>query len=107
MPALKNQKGGTAVKNGAAAAELGKMSRSQAVTTYGVGSIYEFRTFGARSLLQSVVVKDHLEWRMHGAEGIVLEPVLQRSLGKRLFRLPPDGTTGAAIAVARFPATLL
>jgi hypothetical protein len=83
------------------------MSRSQAVTTYGVGSVYEFRTFGVKSLLQSVVVKDHLDWGMRGAEAVVREPVLQRALGKRYFRLPPDGTTQAAIAVSRFPSTLV
>ncbi len=91
----------------AASAELGKMSRSQAVTTYGVGSVYEFRTFGVKALLQSVIVKDHLDWGMRGAEAIVLEPVLQRALRKRYFRLPPDGTTPAAIAVSRFPRTLV
>lgn len=83
------------------------MTRSQAVTTYGVGSVFEFRTFGAKSTLQSVVVRDHLLWGMQGAEGVVREPVLQRTLGKRFFRLPPDGTTKAAVAVSRFPRTLV
>src|SRR5471032_972061 len=95
------------VPGGATPTDLGKMSQSQAVTTYGVGSVYEFRTFGVKSLLQSVIVKDHLDWGMGGAEAIVLEPVLQRALRKRYFRLPPDGTTQAAIAVSRFPRTLV
>ena len=57
-----------------------KIRRSQAVTTFGVGSIYDFGS-------ESFVAMDTTEWKK-GDPDIRL-PRLERFLGKEGFRSPP------------------
>ena len=83
----------------------GTMPRSQAVSTYGIGSVYELRSHHSGGpVLHSVMIAG-LDW--WPPSSTLLEPDLARSLGVRHFRKPPvDSETwehGGAIPAVRFP----
>lgn len=91
----------------------GTVSRSQAVSTFGIGSIYELRRYsGGAESLHSVMIAG-LEWWNAGDMTTVREPVLERSLGIRYFKLPPsednfERTNGQSyVPAVRFPRWLV
>lgn len=75
--------------------DLGKLRRSQVVTTFGPGSIVDFRVGGFRGAPVSAVVAGLEQWNeMASSPGLahpqqISEPRLQRKLGVSGFRLPP------------------
>ena len=93
---------------------VGRMGRSQAVTTFGTGSIYELRTFrNGRATLHSVMVAGLDAWDRYKYDlQFVREDVLARILSVQNFFLPPvepDYHTGGDIPVVpavRFPELL-
>jgi hypothetical protein len=91
----------------------GSVSRSQAVSTFGIGSIYELRRYsGGSESLHSVMIAG-LEWWNAGDMSTIREPVLERSLGVRYFKLPPseenfERTDGKSyVPAVRFPRWLV
>lgn len=83
----------------------GTMPRSQAVSTYGIGSVYELRSHHSGGpVLHSVMIAG-LDW--WPSSPTLIEPDLARSLGVRNFRKPPaSGDTREnppAIPSVRFP----
>ena len=76
---------------GANARMVGRMGRSQAVTTFGIGSIYELRTFrNGKATLHSVMVAGLEAWDRYKYElQFVREDVLARILRVQTFFLPP------------------
>jgi hypothetical protein len=90
----------------------GKVGRSQAVSTYGVGSIYELRMFRGAGLnsLHSVMMAG-LEWWPRSGEAKIREPVLQKVLKVKYFRLPPvaedDDKDASCVPAVRFPRWLV
>jgi hypothetical protein len=90
----------------------GKVGRSQAVSTYGVGSIYELRMFRGTGLnsLHSVMMAG-LDWWPRSGEAKIREPVLQAVLKVRYFRLPPVAEDGdedrCYLPAVRFPRWLV
>ena len=88
---------------------VGKLGMSQAVSTFGVGSIYEMRSVGSGSadlVLHSVMVAGLQSWPMDNAS-ILREPSLAHALGVSEFRRPPvdsgDSRTSKSIPAVRFP----
>lgn len=75
--------------------ELGELRRSQVVTTFGPGSIADFRVGGFRGAPVSVVIGGLEQWGDESsAPGLahpqqISEPRLQRKLNVNGFRLPP------------------
>lgn len=75
--------------------ELGELRRSQVVTTFGPGSIADFRVGGFRGAPVSVVIAGLEQWDDESsARGLahpqqISEPRLQRKLGVNGFRMPP------------------
>src|SRR5688572_25585311 len=70
---------------------VGRMGRSQAVTTFGTGSIYELRTFrNGKATLHSVMVAGLEAWDRYKYDmEFIREDVLARILGVQNFFLPP------------------
>src|SRR5262245_40068452 len=70
---------------------VGKMGRSQAVTTFGTGSIYELRTFrNGKATLHSVMIAGLEAWDRYKYDlQFIREDVLARILGVQNFFLPP------------------
>jgi len=81
---------------------------SQAVSTFGIGSIYEMRTSssGASMILHSVMVAG-LDFWPNDQASIIREPSLERALRVDYFRRPPleESTGGSSrnIPAVRFP----
>ncbi|MDY6797818.1 MAG: DUF1998 domain-containing protein [Pseudomonadota bacterium] len=91
----------------------GEVARSQAVSTFGVGSIYELRTFSRNSAgtLHSVMIAGLDYWKPDPACEIH-EPSLERALGVKHFFLPPAGEDrwkmgDPAVPAVRFPRWLV
>lgn len=78
--------------------KLGKIRRSQVVSTYGPGAIIDFRAGGHGGAPISVVAAGLDEWdNLSLAKGLnndqcIEEPRLQKQLNKAGFRLPPVGS---------------
>lgn len=93
---------------------VGKMGRSQAVTTFGVGSIYELRTFrNGKATLHSVMIAGLDAWdRFRNDMPIIREDILARVLRVDYFLAPPSqperswDESGAVIPAVRFPEVL-
>lgn len=90
----------------------GTVSRSQAVSTFGPGSIYELRRYsaGAQSL-HSVMIAGLEDWDAASLAWIY-EPVLARALNVRGFKLPPskadfDRRERCHVPAYRFPKWLV
>lgn len=87
---------------------VGKLGMSQAVSTFGVGSIYEMRSVGGSAdlVLHSVMVAGLQSWPMDHAS-ILREPSLAYALGVVEFRRPPveggDSRSSKSIPAVRFP----
>lgn len=70
-------------------APSGRMTRSQSVSTFGVGAIFELRfSSNNEQVLNSVIIAGLDEWPEDACLPID-EPVLQRALGVSHFRLSP------------------
>jgi len=67
---------------------IGKVNRSQVVSTFGIGSLYELRTFSGTSQVNSVIIAGLDYWPERELETID-EPVLAASLGVSEFKAPP------------------
>ena len=88
----------------------GQMTRSQAVSTFGVGSIFELRfSVAGDQVLNSVMIAGLEEWPEEFLVQIY-EPTLQRALGVKYFCLPPEAresreppTENESIPAYRFP----
>ena len=84
---------------------LGRVSRSQTVTTYGPGSLYELRTFKGGAIANSVIVAGTHLWP--DAELLEIpEPTLAASLGVDRFLMPPsaeDEDNPVSVPAYRFP----
>lgn len=66
----------------------GKIGRSQIVSTFGIGSIYELRKFGGgKSTLHSVMVMGQEYWPKYLQP--LFEEDLQSFLGVKCFKVPP------------------
>lgn len=71
-------------------AATGTVSRSQAVSTFGPGAIYELRRYsGGSQSLHSVMIAGLEDWDAASLAWIY-EPVLARALNVRGFKLPPS-----------------
>lgn len=71
---------------------LGQITRSQAISTYGPGGIFELRKSGRHgNSLNSVMICGIDRWKMEESEKIV-EPTLAKSLHVGGFRAPPPVT---------------
>ncbi len=88
---------------------IGKIGMSQAVSTFGVGSIYEMRASsgGASMILHSVMVAGLDHWP-NDASSTIREPSLEKTLNVDYFRRPPveeknSGNSPKAIPAVRFP----
>jgi hypothetical protein len=90
---------------------VGKLGMSQAVSTFGPGSIYVMRSVDSGSgdlVLHSVMVAGLESWPNDSVE-IIREQSLARSLGVTHFRLPPSegqdrfSSLKTAIPAIRFP----
>ncbi len=99
---------------GASLRMVGRMGRSQAVTTFGTGSIYELRTFrNGKATLHSVMVAGLDAWDRYKYDlQFIREDVLARILNIQNFFLPPvepEYQTGAdtpVVPAVRFPEVL-
>ena len=74
---------------------LGKVRRSQVISTYGVGSIVPLED-------ESFMVAGIDRWRVGAAEEIH-EPRLERKLGVNALYVPPAGGPAGDVPVVRFP----
>ena len=91
-----------------AMSNVGRLGMTQAVSTFGVGSIYEMRTSsgGASMILHSVMVAGLDYWPNSGT---IREPSLEKTLKVSYFRRPPleekknSNNTPKAIPAVRFP----
>jgi len=84
---------------------IGKVSRSQTVTTYGPGSLYELRTFKGGAIANSVIVAGTHLWPADEMQE-VSEPTLAASLGVDRFLMPPsaeDEDNPVPVPAYRFP----
>lgn len=84
---------------------IGKISRSQTVTTYGPGSLYELRTFKGGAIANSVIVAGIHLWPVEEMQE-VSEPTLAASLGVDRFLMPPsaeDDDNPVPVPAYRFP----
>jgi hypothetical protein len=84
---------------------IGKVSRSQTVTTYGPGSLYELRTFKGGAIANSVIVAGTHLWPQDEMQEIS-EPTLAASLGVDRFLMPPsaeDDDNPVSVPAYRFP----
>ncbi|MBK8686901.1 MAG: hypothetical protein IPN24_00180 [Betaproteobacteria bacterium] len=91
----------------------GRMGRSQAITTFGVGSIYELRTFRqGKATLHSVMVAGLDAWeRFKSDMQVVREDVLKKILKVDYFLAPPiepdyPSEESPALPAVRFPGVL-
>ena len=92
----------------------GKMTRAQAISTFGVGSIFELRhSSGGEQVLNSVMVAGLDEWNESMLQEIH-EPTLERALGVSHFYLPPElpddrraPTKEESLPAYRFPAWMV
>ena len=90
---------------------VGKLGSSQAVSTFGVGSIYEMRSVGkSGSLIVHSVMLSGLEFWPADLSSYIYETSLQKALRVRYFRRPPvdqsrTGGLSLAIPATRFPLT--
>ncbi len=81
---------------------------SQAVSTFGIGSIYEMRSAGNSGdlVLHSVMMAGLEYWPLDNSS-ILREPSLAHALGVNVFRRPPvagdDARTSKAMPAVRFP----
>ncbi|MCU8005727.1 DUF1998 domain-containing protein [Shewanella sp. SM96] len=86
---------------------IGKVSRSQSVTTYGPGALYELRTFKGGAIANSVIIAGIHRWPVSEMnENRISEPTLAASLGVDRFLMPPsaeDGDDSPPIPAYRFP----
>jgi hypothetical protein len=86
---------------------IGKVSRSQSVTTYGPGALYELRTFKGGAIANSVIVAGIHKWpESEMNDNRISEPTLAASLGVDRFLMPPsaeDGDDSPPIPAYRFP----
>jgi len=88
------------------------VSRSHVITTFGVGSVYELRRYsGNSSSLHSVMILG-LDWWSPDDLETVVEPVLQKALMVKYFKLPPseeefESCSRAHVPARRFPAWLV
>lgn len=91
-------------------ARIGKIAPSQIVTSVGIGSIYELRSFAKRgpASLHSVMIAG-LDWWPEEDLSRVREPLLERALGVRYFCLPPveDNDSDSVVPAIRFPKWLV
>lgn len=90
-------------------ASFGRITRSQAVSTYGIGAIFEMRTFsGKKGALHSVMTSGLKAWSQGQKLPVIREIALEQILGVQSFRQPPsgDGSEGA-LPVVRFPRWLV
>ena len=97
------KKGGT--NRGKKKGPIGKVSRSQTVTTYGPGSLYELRTFKGGAIANSVIVAGTHLWPVDQMQE-VSEPTLAASLGVDRFLMPPsaeDDDNPVPVPAYRFP----
>ena len=97
------KKGGT--NRGKKKGPIGKVSRSQTVTTYGPGSLYELRTFKGGAIANSVIVAGTHLWPVDEMQE-VSEPTLAASLGVDRFLMPPsaeDDDNPVPVPAYRFP----
>ncbi len=89
---------------------VGKLSRSQVVRTFGVGSIFEMRSYkDASASLHSVMIAGLDHWDGSALRNVP-EPVLQRALKKRCLKMPPaEDEEGQAshVPAFRFPSWLV
>jgi hypothetical protein len=84
---------------------IGKVSRSQTVTTYGPGSLYELRTFKGGAIANSVIVAGTHLWPVDDMKEVP-EPTLAASLGVDRFLMPPsaeDDDNPVSVPAYRFP----
>jgi hypothetical protein len=84
---------------------IGKVSRSQTVTTYGPGSLYELRTFKGGAIANSVIVAGTHLWPVDEMQE-VSEPTLAASLGVDRLLMPPsaeDDDNPVPVPAYRFP----
>ena len=94
--------------------KLGKMRRSQVISTYGPGAIIDFRAGGKGGAAISVVAGGLDAWDDESLAGglrndqCIYEPRLQKKLGVKGFRLPPVGfeNHGAGGKTDRYPRKL-
>ena len=102
----KSRKGGASKKG----ARIGKIAPSQIVTSYGIGSIYELRSFLKRgsASLHSVMIAGQ-DWWPEEDLMRVREPLLERALDVRYFLLPPveDNDSDSFLPAIRFPKWLV
>jgi len=81
---------------------IGKVNRSQVVSTFGIGSLYELRTFSGGAQVNSVIIGGLDYWPEHKLESIS-EPVLAKSLGVEEFRSPPiESEDGSQLTIPAF-----
>ena len=86
----------------------GKLARNQAVSVFGIGSIYELRFATKRGqVLNSVMIAGLDNWE-EDPDLTFREPVLERALGVNRFQTPPaaaddDSSDAAFIPSVRFP----
>ncbi len=74
---------------------IGEIQRSQLITTYGIGSIYDARDY-------SVIIACQDDWEIKNTE-IIYEERLQKKLGKEYFRQPGVIENIPTIPSYRFP----
>jgi hypothetical protein len=97
-----------AKKKEQARTNVGRLGMTQAISTFGVGSIYEMRTSsgGASMILHSVMVAGLDLWP-NDSSSIIREPSLERALIVDYFRRPPleesKNADTKAIPAVRFP----
>lgn len=86
---------------------IGKVGRSQAISLYGPGSLYELRNFRDGVRVNSVIIAGLDHWPLESIEeNIVPEPTLAASLGVDRFLAPPSlesDEEAPAIPAFRFP----
>ncbi len=90
----------------------GKINLSQTVSTYGIGSICELRSFRDGSASLNSVMILGLDWWKDQDLREIHEPTLAKSLGVKYLREPPvlgedDGGAWNMVPSARFPRTLV
>lgn len=104
----KRRNKGRGPKSGASQSRpSGKLARNQAVSVFGIGSIYELRFTTRRGqVLNSVMIAGLENWE-EDLGLTIREPVLERALGVYRFQAPPaaeeDDRDAAFIPSVRFP----
>jgi hypothetical protein len=85
----------------------GKLARNQAISVFGIGSIYELRfTTKLGQVLNSVMIAGLDNWT-EDSKLTIREPILERSLAVNRFQVPPpveeEGQSNMHIPAVRFP----